>query len=94
MLGSWLWILAMGFFVGQIVGRLGMPPLLGMILVGILLREVLSPEVLAAAGDLRLVAVAIILMKAGLGLDREKLAQQGSVALRLGFLPAACEAWQ
>jgi NhaP-type Na+/H+ or K+/H+ antiporter/nucleotide-binding universal stress UspA family protein len=92
MLGSWLWILGMGFFVGQIVGRLGMPPLLGMILVGILLQEVLSPELLAAAGDLRLVAVTIILMKAGLGLDREKLAQQGSVALRLGFLPAACEA--
>jgi len=38
------------------------------------------------------VAVMIILMKAGLGLDREKLVQQGSVALRLGFLPAACEA--
>lgn len=49
MLGSWLWILVMGFFVGQIVGRLGMPPLLGMILVGILLGDVLSPEVLAAA---------------------------------------------
>jgi NhaP-type Na+/H+ or K+/H+ antiporter/nucleotide-binding universal stress UspA family protein len=92
MLGSWLWILVMGFFVGQIVGRLGMPPLLGMILVGILLGDVLSPEVLAAAGDLRVVAVMIILMKAGLGMDREKLAQQGSVALRLGFLPAACEA--
>jgi len=92
MLGSWLWILGMGFFVGQILGRLGMPPLVGMILVGILLQEVLSPELLAAAGDLRLVAVTIILMKAGLGLDREKLAQQGSVALRLGFLPAACEA--
>ncbi|MFS8835908.1 cation:proton antiporter [Synechococcus sp. WC101] len=92
MLGSWLWILGMGFFVGQILGRLGMPPLVGMILVGILLQEVLSSELLAAAGDLRLVAVTIILMKAGLGLDREKLAQQGSVALRLGFLPAACEA--
>ena len=36
--------------------------------------------------------VMVILMKAGLGLDREKLAQQGTVALRLGFLPAACEA--
>jgi NhaP-type Na+/H+ or K+/H+ antiporter/nucleotide-binding universal stress UspA family protein len=96
MLGSWLWILGMGFFVGQIVGRLGIPPLLGMIGVGILLGpqlgDVLSAEVLAAAGDLRLLAVMIILMKAGLGLDREKLAQQGSVALRLGFLPAACEA--
>ncbi|BAZ04220.1 hypothetical protein [Calothrix sp. NIES-3974] len=33
----------------------------------------------------------VILMKAGLGLDREKLAQQGTVALRLGFLPAATE---
>jgi solute carrier family 9B (sodium/hydrogen exchanger), member 1/2 len=31
-------------------------------------------------------------MKAGLGLDRAKLIQQGSVALRLGILPAACEA--
>ncbi len=96
MLGSWLWILGMGFFVGQIVGRLGMPPLLGMIGVGILLGpqlgDVLSAEVLTAADDLRLLAVMIILMKAGLGLDREKLAQQGSVALRLGFLPAACEA--
>ncbi|MEN9226077.1 MAG: cation:proton antiporter [Thermostichus sp. HHBFW_bins_43] len=96
MLGSWLWMLGMGFFVGQIVGRLGMPPLLGMIGVGILLGpqmgNVLSGEVLAAADDLRVLAVMIILMKAGLGLDREKLAQQGSVALRLGFLPAACEA--
>lgn len=34
----------------------------------------------------------VILMKARLGLDREKLAQQGTVALRLGFLPAATEA--
>ena len=34
----------------------------------------------------------VILMKAGLGLDREKLIQQGTVALRLGFLPATCEA--
>ncbi|MEL7400175.1 MAG: sodium:proton antiporter, partial [Pseudomonadota bacterium] len=41
---------------------------------------------------LRTVAVMVILMKAGLGLDREKLVQQGTVALRLGFLPGACEA--
>ncbi|MEN9204142.1 MAG: hypothetical protein Q6K55_12485, partial [Thermostichus sp. DG02_3_bins_51] len=76
MLGSWLWMLGMGFFVGQILGRLGLPPLLGMIGVGILLGpqmgNVLSPAVLAVADDLRLLAVMIILMKAGLGLDREK----------------------
>ncbi len=96
MLESILWILLMGFFVGQIARRLKAPALVGMVLVGILLGpqvgNVISPGVLDAADGLRTIAVMVILMKAGLGLDREKLAQQGSVALRLGFLPAACEA--
>lgn len=86
----------MGFFVGQIARRLKAPALVGMILVGILLgpqvADVISPDVLAASDPLQKIAVMVILMKAGLGLDREKLVQQGTVALRLGFLPAACEA--
>ncbi len=96
MLESIIWILLMGFFVGQIARRLKAPALVGMVLVGILLGpqvgNVIEPEVLGAASALRTIAVMVILMKAGLGLDREKLAQQGSVALRLGFLPATCEA--
>ena len=96
MLESIIWILVMGFFVGQIARRLQIPALVGMILVGVLLGaqvgNVISSEVLGAAKSLRTIAVMVILMKAGLGLDREKLAQQGTVALRLGFLPAACEA--
>ncbi|PSB11090.1 sodium:proton antiporter [filamentous cyanobacterium CCP2] len=96
MLASALWILLMGFFAGQLARRLGAPPLIGMILMGIAIgpqvADLISSEVLEAADDLRLVAVMIILMKAGLGLDREKLAQQGTVALRLGFLPASTEA--
>ncbi|MTJ10222.1 cation:proton antiporter [Anabaena sp. UHCC 0204] len=96
MLLSIIWILLMGYFSGQIARRLGAPPLIGMILVGIILGSqvgnVISPDVLNAADELRTVAVMIILMKAGLGLDREKLAQQGTVALRLGFLPATTEA--
>jgi len=86
----------MGFFVGQIARRLRVPALVGMALVGVVLGphvgNVISPEVLGAADSLRVIAVMVILMKAGLGLDREKLAQQGTVALRLGFFPGACEA--
>lgn len=86
----------MGFFVGQIARRLRLPALLGMALAGIVLGphvgNVIAPEVLGAADSLRIIAVMVILMKAGLGLDREKLAQQGTVALRLGFFPGACEA--
>lgn len=96
MLESIVWILLMGFFVGQIARRLKVPALVGMVLVGIVLGpqvgQVLSPDLMGAADSLRTIAVMVILMKAGLGLDREKLAQQGSVALRLGFLPAAFEA--
>jgi len=96
MLESLLWIVLMGFFVGQIARRLKVPPLVGMIIVGVILGpqagNVISPGVLDTANALRIIAVMVILMKAGLGLDREKLKQQGTVALRLGFLPAICEA--
>ena len=96
MLESIIWILLAGFFTGQIARWLKIPALVGMVLAGIFLgpqaANVLSPGVLDAANSLRVIAVMVILMKAGLGLDREKLAQQGTVALRLGFLPATCEA--
>jgi len=96
MLESILWIVLMGFFVGQIARRLKAPALVGMVLVGIVLGpqlgNAISSEVLDSANSLRTIAVMVILMKAGLGLDREKLKQQGSVAVRLGFLPATCEA--
>ncbi|MBD2653988.1 cation:proton antiporter [Synechocystis sp. FACHB-383] len=96
MLSSIIAILLLGFFGGQLARRLKLPALVGMVLVGIVLGpqvgDRLSLTMLALADDLRTIAVMVILMKAGLGLDREKLKQQGSVALRLGFLPASLEA--
>lgn len=96
MLESMLLILPLGFFVGRIARRLRLPALVGMVVVGIILGpqigNVIGPGVLAAADSLRTIAVMVILMKAGLGLDREKLAQQGTMTLRLGFLPATGEA--
>ena len=96
MLTSFILILLLGFFVGQIAQRFKVPALVGMVLIGIVLgpqaADLIDPSVLAASAPLRTIAVMVILMKAGLGLDREKLVQQGTVALRLGFLPATCEA--
>ncbi|PZD71072.1 K(+)/H(+) antiporter NhaP [Acaryochloris thomasi RCC1774] len=96
MLGSAIWILLAGFFAGQLARRIGAPPLIGMILAGIglgpELANVLDSSVLDSADDLRTVAVMVILMRAGLGLDRKKLQQQGTVALRLGLLPVIAEA--
>lgn len=95
MLSSAIWILIAGFLGGQIAHRFGAPPLIGMIIVGIIigpeLANLIAPNALDLADDLRIFAVMVILMRAGLGLDRAKLKQQGSVALRLGILPAMTE---
>ncbi|MDJ0573831.1 MAG: cation:proton antiporter [Xenococcaceae cyanobacterium MO_234.B1] len=94
---SLILILLLGFIGGQLARRFGAPPLIGMIVVGILLSpqmtNLIDNTVLEIADDLRTMAVMVILMRAGLGLDKEKLIQQGSVALRLGFLPAITEAF-
>lgn len=96
MLVSIIWMMGAGFLGGQFARRLGAPPLIGMILMGIVLGpevgDRLSTDLLDLADPLRTIAVMVILMRAGLGLDRDKLQQQGSVAIRLGFLPALCEA--
>ena len=89
-------ILLLGYFGGELARRFKAPPLLGMMLVGVVLgsevSNLIAESVLNLADDLRTIAVMVILMRAGLGLDRDKLTQQGSVALRLGFLPALSEA--
>ncbi|NJN72182.1 MAG: universal stress protein [Limnothrix sp. RL_2_0] len=88
-------ILLGGFLGGQLLSRLGLPSLLGMILVGIALGgagiNLLNANIVESLDGLRAIAVMVILMKAGLGLDHEKLRQQGSVAIRLGILPGLCE---
>ncbi|AUC61814.1 Na+/H+-exchanging protein [Cyanobacterium sp. HL-69] len=95
MLLDYVLILILGFFAGEIVNKLKIPSLVGMILIGIILGSqgvnILTESALESASAFRTLAVMIILMKAGLGLDRQKLQEQGSVALRLGFLPAICE---
>ena len=96
LLFSLVLILLLGFVGGQIAQRFKAPPLLGMMLIGILLgtevSNLIAPKMLDLADDCRTIAVMVILMRAGLGLDRDKLVKQGSVALRLGFLPALTEA--
>ena len=90
-----LWVLGIGFVGGQIARRLQLPSLVGMIVAGIFLgsqvTHLLTDNILQSADAFRTIAVMVILMKAGLGLDRQKIRQQGKVALKLGFLPAICE---
>ncbi len=81
---------------GWAASRCHLPPLLGMLAAGCLLRNV-PGDLLHALPDrwsvaLRLVALTVILLRAGMGLDLEALRRLRGVFLRLALLPNLAEA--
>mgnify|MGYP004485438003 FL=1 len=88
-------ILIMGMSLGHICQKLKLQSLLGMLLTGIILGpyvlNLLDPNILAISGDLRKIALIIILTRAGLGLDLSALRKLGRPAILMCFLPATFE---
>lgn len=94
-----LWSLALvflgGLLAGEVFRRLRLPPLLGMLLVGIAFGPyalgLLDDSLLAISADLRKIALIIILTRAGLSLDIGDLHKVGRSAVLLCFVPATFE---
>ncbi|NBK97730.1 MAG: sodium:proton antiporter [Erysipelotrichia bacterium] len=95
MLTSIALILIVGIILGGICIRLKLPSLIGMIVAGMLLSpymfNVLDEKILLIAADLRVIALVIILTKAGLSLDLSDLKRVGRPALLMCFVPACFE---
>ena len=81
--------------LGRVLQRLRLPPLIGMLLVGILMGpyvlDLISPDMLAISSDMRQFALIVILARAGLSLDLAELKKVGRPAVLLCFLPACFE---
>lgn len=81
--------------LGSICNKIKLPPLLGMLIVGIVLGpyvlNAIDPTILAVSSDLRELALIIILTRAGLNLDLKDLKKNGVSALLLCFVPACFE---
>ncbi|PSN36208.1 Sodium/hydrogen exchanger 9B2 [Blattella germanica] len=81
---------------GWLIGFTGLPPLLGMLVMGILLRNIgfvqLHDEFQDVAADLRQMALSIILIRAGMGLDPVALKRLGGLVSRLAIGPSLAEA--
>ena len=88
-------ILLLGMSLGYICQKLKLPSIIGMLLTGIILGpyvlNLLDPNILAISGDLRKIALIIILTRAGLGLDLSVLRKLGRPAILMCFLPATFE---
>ncbi len=82
-------IMLLGMLAHMLFTRLKLPGLLGMLLLGILIGPYglnwLDPMLMEVAGDLRRLALIVILLRAGLGISKDKLASVGSAAVRMGF---------
>ena len=88
-------ILLAGMSAGWIFRKMSLPPLIGMILAGMLLGpyvlNLLDDSILAISSQLRRIALIIILIRAGLKLSFEDLKKVGKPAVLMCFLPACFE---
>ncbi len=95
MLKSIALILLLGLGAGAFFSKLKLPRLIGMVLVGIALSpyalNLLDEKILYISGDIRKIALVIILTRAGLSLDVYDLKKVGRPAFLMCFIPACIE---
>lgn len=88
-------IIVLCLIVDWLFRRFHLPGLVGMLLVGVVLGpyalDYLDPDLLSIGADLRLIALLVILLRAGFALQRRTLHEVGRRVLLLAFIPAICE---
>ena len=95
MLNSLALIILLGLVSSMILEKIKLPNIIGMLIVGIMLGpsmfNMLDESLLGISGDIKEIALIIILLKAGLSLDLTDLKKVGRPAVLLCFLPATFE---
>ncbi len=95
MLFSFALMFILGIILGGIFSRFKLPPILGMLISGIILGpyalNLISPKILDISSELRGIALIIILTRAGLALDIDDLKKVGRPAILMCFVPAVFE---
>ena len=88
-------ILLLGFIVGELLNKIRIPGLVGMILVGLVIGpyclNLIDSSILNISSQLRQIALVIILTRSGLNLDFASLKKVGRSAVLMCFVPATFE---
>ncbi len=88
-------VFVLGIAAKKLFASIRLPGLVGLVILGILLGpymlNVFDPVFLSLANDLRLFALITILMRAGLGMNRQILKRIGKTALKMSAMPGLCE---
>ena len=96
MLDSIAELLIASLLVAWVFKKIKLPELVGMLLIGVLfgpyVLDILAPGLLDVSGELRLAALLVILLRAGLELKRDTLNRVGRPAMLLSFIPSVFDA--
>lgn len=88
-------IITLGLIFNKLFKSIKLPGLLGMLILGIIvgpnMLDLISKEILTISPDLRKIALIVILLRAGLGINRSTLKKVGKTALKMSFLPCVIE---
>ena len=88
-------LIIFGILADFIFRKLKMPGLIGMLLLGVVIGpytlNLLKPSMLQVSSDLRMMALIVILLRAGFELSKDTLNRVGVRALLLSFIPAVLE---
>lgn len=88
-------IFIFGIFMAYIFEKIGLAPIIGMLIAGIIISpnqsNLVSDEIINISADLRQIALVAILTRAGLSLSFDKLKKVGRPAIFLSFIPASVE---
>lgn len=88
-------IVLLGLAANKLFEKLKLPGLLGMLIVGAIVGPyglgILQPGIINVSGDLRKIALIIILLRAGFGINKNDLKRVGTTALKMSFIPGLIE---
>ena len=88
-------LLVLGLIVDWAFRRMAVPGLVGMLFLGVLFGPYVlgwvNPELLAVSGDFRLIALIVILLRAGFELSKDTLNRVGGRVLLLATVSAIVE---
>lgn len=88
-------IVLLGLISDYLLKKVKLPGLLGMLIVGVLcgpyVFNLMRPELMKVSADLRMVALIVILLRAGLELRKDSLNRVGKTALVMSCIPAIFE---
>ncbi|SDK12880.1 cation:proton antiporter [Natronincola ferrireducens] len=88
-------IILLGLIFNRAFEKIRLPGLLGMLVLGIAMGpygfNLISKEILTISSDLRKIALIIILLRAGLGLNKDTLNKVGVPAIKMSCIPGILE---